>query len=289
MEIADRPRPAADAAAVLRLRRLLARAAPDVVHAHGMRAGAVAAIALAGRPGPLLRWPSPCITRRRGASPANLVYRVLERVIARRADAVLCVSGDLASRMRGLGARGVARAVVPAPAAGAPPAGAAARPGPRPARPAGRWCWPRAGWPSRRASACCSMPRPAWQGLEPRPLLVIAGDGPLAGDLAARARRSGLDVSFLGHRDDVPTLAAAADVMVVPSVWEGQPLVVQEALRAGTPLVASRAGGIPDLTGEDAAVLVPPGDSGRLAAAVLSVLSDAGPGWSAEHGRAKPR
>ena len=47
VEIADRPRPAADAAAVLRLRRLLARAAPDVVHAHGMRAGAVAAIALA--------------------------------------------------------------------------------------------------------------------------------------------------------------------------------------------------------------------------------------------------
>ena len=69
---------------------------------------------------------------------------------------------------------------------------------------------------------------------------------------------------------------AAADVVVVPSLWEGQPLVVQEALRAGRPLVASRAGGIPDLTGEDAAVLVPVGDAGALAAAVLSVLRRSG-------------
>jgi glycosyltransferase involved in cell wall biosynthesis len=49
---------------------------------------------------------------------------------------------------------------------------------------------------------------------------------------------------------------------------------VQETLRAGRPLVASRAGGIPDLTGEDAALLVPPGDPGALAAAVASALDD---------------
>ena len=224
-----------------------------------------------------------------GGIAGNLVYRVLERVIARRADAVLCVSGDLASRMRGLGARDVARAVVPAPAAGAPPAGAAA---------AARAAAGAAGRPMVLAAGRLAEQKgfgvlldaaTAWQGLEPRPLLVIAGDGPLAGDLAARARRSGLDVSFLGRRDDVPTLAAAADVMVVPSVWEGQPLVVQEALRAGTPLVASRAGGIPDLTGEDAAVLVPPGDSGRAGRGGALGALGCWPGSSAEHGRAKPR
>jgi glycosyltransferase involved in cell wall biosynthesis len=114
----------------------------------------------------------------------------------------------------------------------------------------------------------------AWQDRQPAPLLVIAGEGPLAAELAARARRSGVDVTFLGRRDDVPTLIAAADVMVVPSMWEARALVVQEALRAGTPLVASRVGGIPDLTGEDAALLVPPRDSGQLAAAVLAVLGD---------------
>jgi glycosyltransferase involved in cell wall biosynthesis len=60
----------------------------------------------------------------------------------------------------------------------------------------------------------------------------------------------------------------------VPSRWEGQPLIVQEALRAGRPLVASRAGGIPCLTGEDAALLVPPGDPAALASAVGALLDD---------------
>jgi glycosyltransferase involved in cell wall biosynthesis len=94
--------------------------------------------------------------------------------------------------------------------------------------------------------------------------------------LRAEADARGLRMRFLGQRGDVPALLAAADVVVVPSRWEGQPLIVQEALRAGRPLVASRTGGIPDLTGEDAAVLVPPGDVAALAAAVLAVLDDPG-------------
>jgi glycosyltransferase involved in cell wall biosynthesis len=72
----------------------------------------------------------------------------------------------------------------------------------------------------------------------------------------------------------VPALLASAAVFVLPSVWEGQPLILQEALRAGVPVVATRAGGTPDLTGEDAAVLVPPGDTARLAEAVRAVLTD---------------
>ena len=89
---------------------------------------------------------------------------------------------------------------------------------------------------------------------------------------------------FLGHRPDVPVLLAAADVVVVPSEWEGQPLIVQEALRAGRPLVATRAGGIPGLTGEEGAVLVPPGDPAALAAAVLAILGE--PGLAARLSRA---
>jgi glycosyltransferase involved in cell wall biosynthesis len=105
-------------------------------------------------------------------------------------------------------------------------------------------------------------------------VVAIAGEGPLAGELGARARAAGVPVRFLGRRTDVPALMAAADVVVVPSLWEGQPLVVQEALRAGRPVVASRAGGIPELTGEDGALLVPPGDATALAGAVLTVLDD---------------
>jgi glycosyltransferase involved in cell wall biosynthesis len=72
----------------------------------------------------------------------------------------------------------------------------------------------------------------------------------------------------------MPALLAAAAVFVLPSVWEGQPLILQEALRARVPVVATRAGGTPALTGEDAAVLVPPGDPRRLSDAVRAVLTD---------------
>jgi 8-oxo-dGTP diphosphatase len=113
----------------------------------------------------------------------------------------------------------------------------------------------------------------SWHDMDPEPLLVIAGEGPLAAKLRSKAASLGVAAQFPGHRDDLPALLARAAVFVLPSLWEGQPLVLQEALRAGVPVVASRAGGIPDLTG-DAAVLVPPGDAARLAQAVRSVLAD---------------
>jgi glycosyltransferase involved in cell wall biosynthesis len=113
-----------------------------------------------------------------------------------------------------------------------------------------------------------------WRDLEPVPLLAIAGDGPLAGELRSRAASLGVDAAFLGRRGDVPELLAASAVFVLPSRWEGQPLILQEALRAGAAIVATRVGGIPDLVGDDAALLVPPDDAHGLAAAVRMVLTD---------------
>jgi len=114
----------------------------------------------------------------------------------------------------------------------------------------------------------------SWRDLDPRPQVAIAGDGPLEGELRARAAGLGVDAAFLGHRGDVGRLLAAAAVFVLPSRWEGQPLVLQEALRAGVPIVATRVGGIPGLVGDDAALLVAPGDAAALAAAVRAVLTD---------------
>ena len=114
-----------------------------------------------------------------------------------------------------------------------------------------------------------------WQDLDPAPLLAIAGDGPLAGELRARAASLGVGATFLGHRDDVADLLAAAAVFVLPSRWEGQPLILQEALRAGAAIVATRVGGIPDLVDDDAALLVEPDDATALAVAVSAVLTDA--------------
>jgi glycosyltransferase involved in cell wall biosynthesis len=275
VDIADRPRPARDAAAVLRLRRLLARYAPDVVHAHGLRAGAVTALALARTP---RRERPAMVVTTHNAAPSGVTsraaYLALERLTARRADAVLCVSADLAGRMRRAGARDVALAVVSAPPAAAPSAeavgqarsamGAAGRPV---VLAVGRLA-PQKGFDVLLEAMTMLRDR------EPAPLLVIAGEGPQAARLTARSGAVGSGVRFLGRRADIPALLAAADVVAVPSRWEGQPLIVQEVLRAGRPLVASRVGGIPSLTGEDAALLVPPGDPGRLASAVRSVLDD---------------
>jgi glycosyltransferase involved in cell wall biosynthesis len=279
VEIADRPRPARDLAAVLRLRRLLAGSRPDVVHAHGLRAGAVAAIALMGRggqAGPGVRRAALAVTVH-NAPPGGLaraVYAALERIVARRADVVCCVSGDLAARMRRVGASDVSRALVPAPAATAPGTGAVTAvraelggDGQPVVLAVGRLA-------AQKGFATLLAAAARWQGRDPCPLLVLAGEGPLDRALHAQADASGIRIRFLGQRDDVPALLAAADVVVVPSLWEGQPMIVQQALRAGRPLVASRTGGIPDLTGEHGAVLVPPADDGGLADAVLSVLDD---------------
>jgi glycosyltransferase involved in cell wall biosynthesis len=279
LEISDRPRPARDAAAMRRLRRLLAGEAPDVVHAHGTRAGAFAAVALrrpgrrrASRPGPAL------VVTMHNAPPAGalaaLIYRCLEHVIARRADAVLCASGDLADRMRELGARGVGRAVVPSPAS-APPSASAVRQARDDIGADGRPVVLAVGrLAGQKGFGVLLDAATAWQDAVPRPRLAIAGEGPLAGELQAAARQAGTDAVFLGARRDVPALLAAADVVAVPSMWEARALIVQEALMAGRPLVASRVGGIPELTGEDGAVLIPPSDAGQLAAAILAVLRD---------------
>jgi glycosyltransferase involved in cell wall biosynthesis len=309
VEIRERPR-IGDLASILRLRRLLLPpgfdthrdAARDrskghgpssgqvagsggeipgrVVHAHGLRAGALTVLALSlaprtGRPG--ARRPGVVVTVHNaptGGAAAGLVYRLLERVVARGADLVLCVSPDLERRMCAARARRVERAVIAAPGE---PSGTAAAPGTPPAiGPAGRPLVLAVGrLAPQKGFAVLLEAAAAWRDLDPAPLVAIAGDGPLAGELRARAAAFGVDAVFLGHRGDVRALLAAAAVFVLPSRWEGQPLVLQEALRAGAPVVATRVGGVPVLTGEDAAVLVPPGEARVLADAVRWVLTDA--------------
>jgi glycosyltransferase involved in cell wall biosynthesis len=276
VEIADRPRVARDLRAAGRLRRLLAAWRPDVVHAHGLRAGALTAIAL-----PFVRptvyHPRPALVVTVHNAPAaggvtGAIYRVLELIVARGADLVLGVSPDLEERMRAAGAHRVGRALVPAAGVSAETRGPLSRPGEEdPARPvvlaAGRLAAQKGFGTLLEAAAM-------WRDLRPEPLLVIAGEGPLEAALKRQAASLGLDARFPGHRDDIPALLAAAAVFVLPSTWEGQPLILQEALRAGVPIVATRAGGTPVLTGEDAALLVPAGDPRRLADAVRSVFTD---------------
>lgn len=84
---------------------------------------------------------------------------------------------------------------------------------------------------------------------------------------------TGADVRFVGARTDVRDWLRAADVFVLTSRWEARALVVQEAMAAGLPVVATRTGGLPGLLG-DAGCLVPVGDPVAVVAEVDSLLAD---------------
>jgi glycosyltransferase involved in cell wall biosynthesis len=107
--------------------------------------------------------------------------------------------------------------------------------------------------------------------------LAIAGRGELEASLAAHAAERGLagHVHLLGLRSDVSAILAAADVFVLPSLSEGLPLALIEAMFAGRPIIASEVGEVGTaLAGGRVGVLVKPADAGELAAALDSLLCD---------------
>ena len=112
----------------------------------------------------------------------------------------------------------------------------------------------------------------------PRLRVLLAGDGPLEGQLSRLVSELGLDgiVTFLGHRSDIGDLLAAADLVVLPSLWEGLSISLLEAMAAGKPVVTTTIGGNVEVTNAgEAAMLVPPKDPVRLAAAIRGLAADA--------------
>jgi glycosyltransferase involved in cell wall biosynthesis len=93
----------------------------------------------------------------------------------------------------------------------------------------------------------------------------------LLASLREQAHRLGAPVHFVGEVADPTDWLLAAEVFVLVSQWEARALVVQEAMAAGVPVVATDTGGLHDLV-EDAGVLVPVGDASAVAAAVERVV-----------------
>jgi glycosyltransferase involved in cell wall biosynthesis len=270
VEIATSAQPRADIAAVRTLRAALIDA--DVVHTHGLRATSLTALALgrrrAGRTPLVATWHNAVL----GSGVKRRMLAGLEILSARRADVTLGASGDLVERAARLGAADARLLPVAAPAMPAPsrdPATVRAElaVGVRPLVLAVGRLAPQKDYDTLLAAAA------GWQARSPRPLVAVAGDGPDRERLQREIDVRDLDVRLLGHRDDVPDLLAAADVYLLTSTWEARALVVQEAMRAGVPVVATAVGGVPELTG-DAAVLVPPGDATAVATAVGHLLDD---------------
>lgn len=111
----------------------------------------------------------------------------------------------------------------------------------------------------------------------PRARFAVVGDGPERRRLEQRAAAAGLGraVVWAGFRRDVPAFLAAADLFVLPSRDDAFPTVLLEAQAAGVPVVASRAGGIPEIVEDGTTgLLAPPGDAAALARAVSALLAD---------------
>jgi len=107
--------------------------------------------------------------------------------------------------------------------------------------------------------------------------VVIGGEGELGEQLAGRIADLGLAgrVVLPGNLVDLPEVLLAADVFVLPSRWEGLPLVLLEAMASGLPVAATRLEGLDELVATTGAgVLVPPGDSEALAGAIAALLDD---------------
>jgi glycosyltransferase involved in cell wall biosynthesis len=106
--------------------------------------------------------------------------------------------------------------------------------------------------------------------------LLIVGRGPLLEKLQQQVQQLGIasQVTFLGVRYDIGALLAAADAFVLSSAWEGMPNVVMEALAAGTPVVATRVGGVPELVDSGrSGFVVPPRDPGALSQAMQQLMA----------------
>lgn len=267
LTVTDRPHPMGDARALATLREVCGGA--DVVHAHGARVGALAALALIGVATPLvvtIHNSSP------GGGFAGRVHAVLERVVARGADLVLGVSADIVEQQLRLDARRSELAVIAAP----PPATVTRD----------RYAVRRDLGIDARTMLLVTVARLAPQkdldllidAVEEMlgrhdiaVLAAVAGDGPDRERLQLRIDARRVPVRLLGHRTDVADLIAAADAVVSTAKWEGQPVALQEALHSGAAIVATDAGGTGAVV-DDAAILVPVGDVASMARALADVL-----------------
>ena len=303
IDIGARPS-GADLKALRQLKQLAATV--EVIHAHGLRAGALAVLAVKRLPA--AKRPRVVVTLHNlpvGSAPTRLVGKALQLVVVKGADYVLTVSPDLLEKAKQLGLKAGEIAVVPAPARGCADCGCMDRAAQSEISQAsaqsshagsgvGTGSGVGAGSSYGASSAAGSGATPCvltiarlapQKGLdlllEAAALIkqrgidftwLVAGDGPLKAQLNQQIAAAALPVKLLGRREDIGALLSQADVVVQTSYWEGQPLTLREAMQAGRAIVATDVGGSA-YTLAGCGQLVEP-QAGPLADAVVAVISD---------------
>jgi len=106
-------------------------------------------------------------------------------------------------------------------------------------------------------------------------MIRVAGEGPLKSKLAERISEANLDDHFIihGHVDNVDHLLAGCHCLLIPSLWEGMPLVLLEAGATGMPVIATPVGNIPSLLNNNNGYI---GDTGRFRSMVTEVMNNYG-------------
>jgi glycosyltransferase involved in cell wall biosynthesis len=246
-----------------RVRRLASSV--DLVHAHGLKAGWLASIAGTGRPTVVTLHN---VVLDESAGRAAPLLRRFERWLPGRVDRVIAVSRELATRV-------APAAIVIPPVA----------PWPAPARARGEVRAALGVAPTGRLVVCVARLHPqkdiptllaAAVGLDGDVRVAVVGDGPDRAELEAARDALGLGrvVVFTGASANAADELAAADVVVLPSRWEGSPLVVAEALLLGRPVIATAVGAVPEVVVDGVTGrLVSPGDAAGLRRAVADVLA----------------
>jgi len=259
-------RPGADISCVGKLRRFIREFEPDIVNSHLFTANLWTRLAgLGRRPWRLV------VTLHNVDSWRRDVHRALDHVLIRAADRYVAVGPAVAAYWRRHGVRGARLAVIPNAV------GWNGTPYVRPflrKRPVLRACGrlvPQKGFDVLVEAAGLVASRGVEFTVE------IIGEGPERARLVRAVRRLGLDgaVGLPGARDDARELIASADVFLMPSLREGLPLVLLEALHAGRPVLASRLGALAGVvTAGSEALLVEPGSPGALARGIERLLSN---------------
>jgi glycosyltransferase involved in cell wall biosynthesis len=266
------------AAETLSLRRIVRDVAPDLVHLHSAKAGLAGRLAVRGSLPTVFQphmWSFQAAT-----GPVHVGAVLWERWATRWSDVIVCVSDAERALGEGKGVRARVEVV---------PNGVDLRRFAPQERAAAR---ARLGLDAGPLALCVGRITEekgqdllvgVWDRVRARvdgAALALVGSGPAEDALRAQA---GTGVVLAGHRDDVPDWLAAADVVVVPSRWEGMSLVMLEAMAAGRPVVSTDVPGAREALRDGGGAVVPI-DAAALADAIAQRLSD--PALAGAEGRA---